>query len=349
MIPSKGYVADRARAPLRAFDFERRPARAFEVELEILFCGICHSDLAMVDDDWGFGLFPMVPGHEMIGRVAACGAQVTKFRTGDIAAVGCMSDSCRECAHCRAGLEQYCDNLSTPSFSTHERGTANPLFGGFSTSYVVDERFALKVPRSLDAAAAAPLLCAGITTYSPLRHWRVGPGDRVAIAGLGGLGHLAVKFARAMGADVSVITSSPGKRDDALRLGASEVLISSDPAQMAAAAGAFSFLLDTISSNHSIEALLRLVRTDGTLCVVGVPTAPIAFSSLALAAGRKSISGSGMGGLPETQEMLDFCADHGISADIELLPADAVNQAFDRLRKHDVKYRFVLDMRSLSR
>jgi uncharacterized zinc-type alcohol dehydrogenase-like protein len=348
VIPSKGYVADRARASLRPLEFERRPPRPSEVLLDILYCGICHSDVAMVDDDWGFGLFPMVPGHEIIGRVSACGAEVTKFRAGDIAAVGCLSDSCRECPHCRVGLEQYCDNVSTPSFSTYERGTTKPLFGGFSTSYVVDQRFALKVPRSLDAAAAAPLLCAGITTYSPLRHWRVGPGDRVAIAGLGGLGHLAVKFARAMGAEVSVITSSPGKRDDALRLGASEVLISSDPARMAAAAGSFSFLLDTISASHSVEALLRLVRTDGTLCIVGVPAAPIAFPSMALAAGRKSISGSGMGGLPETQEMLDFCGEHGISADIELLPAYRVNEAFDRLKKHDVRYRFVLDMRDLS-
>jgi|SRR6266404_8080163 len=349
MILSKGYVADRARAPLREFDFERRPARASEVLLEILYCGICHSDVAMVDNDWGFSLFPMVPGHEMIGRVTTCGAEVTKFQPGDIAAVGCMSESCRDCSHCRVGLEQYCDHISTPSFSTYERGTTNLLFGGFSSSYVVDQRFALKVPSSLDPAAAAPLLCAGITTYSPLRHWKVGRGDRVAIAGLGGLGHLAVKFARAMGAEVTVITSSPGKRDDALRLGASDVVVSSDSAQMTAGAGSFKFLLDTISADHSVEALLRLVRTDGTLCIVGVPSTPIAFSSMALAAGRKSICGSGMGGLPETQEMLDFCGEHGISADIELLPAQAVNDAFHRLKKHDVKYRFVLDMRSLSR
>jgi alcohol dehydrogenase (NADP+) len=348
MIATSGYAARRSGDALTPIEFERRDPGPNEVLIQTLWCGICHSDLSMVDDDWGFSLFPMVPGHELIGRVTKVGTAASKLRPGDMAAVGCMIDSCRTCNHCMSGLEQYCDAGPTSSFGTYERGSQNMVFGGFSSTYVVDEHFALKVPTSLDLARAAPLLCAGITTYSPLRHWKVDRGTRVGIAGIGGLGHLAVKLAHAMGAEVVAITSSPKKRLDAFALGAHQVIVSSDAQDMKANDARLDFILDTVSTDHDVGALLNLLRTDGTLCMLGIPRTPINVSSLVLETKRRSITGSIMGGIAETQEMLEFCAVHGIGADVEVVPVQQVNDAFARLKRNDVRYRFVLDMSSLS-
>jgi uncharacterized zinc-type alcohol dehydrogenase-like protein len=348
MIDSVGYAARRAGDDLSPFNFERRDPGPKDVFIRILWCGICHSDVHMVDNDWGFSLFPLVPGHEIVGQVVKVGAEVKKLQAGDTAAVGCMTDSCRTCAHCESGLEQYCDAMPTPSFSTYERGSRNLVFGGFSNCYVVDERFALKVPSSLDPARAAPLLCAGITTYSPLRHWKVAAGMRVGVVGIGGLGHVAVKLACAMGAEVLAITSSPEKRVDAIKLGAHQVIVSSDEADMNVNAGRIDFIVDTVSADHDVAALLNLVRTDGTLCMLGVPGKPLAVPPMVLESKRRSIAGSGMGGLPETQEMLDFCGSHAIGADVEIIPIQQVNDAFGRLKRNDVRYRFVIDMSSLT-
>ena len=347
MIATIGYVAQHAGDKLAAIHFDRRDPGPKDVLLQVLWCGVCHSDVSMVDNDWGFSLFPMVPGHEIVGLVTKVGVEVKKLRPGDIAAVGCMIDSCRTCANCKLGLEQYCEATPTSSFSAYERDSNNLVFGGFSSSYVVDERFAVKVPSSLDPARTAPLLCAGITTYSPLRHWEIGPGARVGVVGIGGLGHLAVKLACAMGAEVLAITSSPAKRTDAIKLGAREVIQSSATSDMKAKAGKLDFILDTVSAPHDVAALLDLLRTDGTLCMLGVSRTRLEVSPLLLEAKRRNISGSIMGGMPETQEMLEFCGVHGIGADIEVVPIQDVNKAFARLKRNDVRYRFVLDMSSL--
>lgn len=343
----QGYAVHAAGDRLVPFTFARREPGPNDVTIDILYCGVCHSDLHMAADDWGIALFPMVPGHEIVGRVSHVGDQVTKFTPGDIAAIGCLIDSCRSCRYCDDGLEQYCDHYATPSFSSYARGTTDVNQGGFSNRYVVDERFALKIPEALDPASAAPLLCSGIATYSPLRHWGVGPGTRLGIVGLGGLGHLATKFGRTLGAHVTVLTTSPAKIPDAFALGADEAIVTTDQARMKGLETSFDFILDTVSGDHDVQALLALLRVDGTLCIVGAPLAPLAIPAITLGLKRRSVAGSVMGGLPETQDMLDFCAEHGITADIELLPASRVNEAFDRLKRNDVRYRFVLDMAEL--
>jgi uncharacterized zinc-type alcohol dehydrogenase-like protein len=348
MIAATGYAATSAGEMLTPFQFERRDPGPTDVVIQLLWCGVCHSDLHMVENTWGFSPFPMVPGHEMVGRVICVGAKVTKFRTGDTAAVGCMIDSCRTCVNCDSGFEQYCDAGPVSSFGSYEPGTQRLIFGGFSSHYIVDERFALTVPASLDPARAAPLLCAGITTFSPLRHWNIGPGKRVGIAGIGGLGHVALKLARAMGAEVIAITSSANKRTDAIALGAHDVILSSDTTDIKANEARLDFVLDTVSNDHDVAPLLRLLRTNGTLCMLGIPKTPLQVPALSLETKRRSIAGSIMGGIPETQEMLDFCAAHGITADVEILPVYQVNDAFERLKRNDVRYRFVLDLSPLA-
>jgi uncharacterized zinc-type alcohol dehydrogenase-like protein len=301
----------------------------------------------MLTDDWGYALFPMVPGHEIVGRVSQVGANVSKFVPGEMAAVGCMVDSCRSCEYCEDDLEQYCTHFATMSFSSRTRDTGEINQGGFSSHYVVDERFALKVPEALDPAGAAPLLCGGITTYSPLRHWGVGEGTRLGVVGLGGLGHLATKFGRALGAHVTVLTRSPDKAADAVALGADAAVVTTDAAEMARLKDGFDFILDTVSGDHDVQALVDLLRVDGTLCMVGVPMAPMSIPAPMLEMKRRSVAGSLMGGIAETQEMLDFCGERGIAADVEVLPVSRVNEAFARLARNDVRYRFVLDMAEL--
>jgi alcohol dehydrogenase (NADP+) len=333
-----------AGGPLVPTQMERRDPGPTDVVIRVLWCGVCHSDLSMIENDWGFSRFPMMPGHEIVGEVSGIGGNVTRFKVGDLAAVGCMIDSCRVCKYCETGLEQYCDESPTSTFGAYERGTTNPTLGGFSKIYVVDERYALKVPQSLDFAGAAPLLCAGITTYSPLRRWHVGNGTTVGIVGIGGLGHIAIKVARAMGAHVVAITSSADKRADAMRLGAEQVIVSKNATEMRALAGRLDFILDTVSVDHDVPSLLELLRVDGTLCMVGIPVQPLSVPPLLLETKRRSIAGSIMGGIAETQEMLDFCGTHKISADVEVLPIDQVNEALRRLKINDVRYRFVLDL-----
>jgi alcohol dehydrogenase (NADP+) len=318
--------------------------------MEILFCGICHSDLHAVRNEWSEFMstaYPIVPGHEIVGRVTKVGSAVTKFRPGDLAAVGCLVDSDRTCPNCQAGLENFCPNLTLTFGTPDKHGTAPVTYGGYSDSIVVDEHFVLSVPANLDLAGAAPLLCAGITTYSPMRHWGVTEGKKVGVVGLGGLGHMGVKFARALGAHVVVFTTSPGKAEDVLRLGADEVVVSRDANAMQRHAGSFDFILDCVSAEHDINAYLNLLRLDGNLTLVGAPAKPLAVSAFGLIMGRRSLSGSNIGGLPETQELLDFCGEHDITADVEVIPIQKVNEAYERLLKSDVKYRFAIDMASL--
>lgn len=349
MFQCHGYAAASSKAPLAPFTFQRRSPGPNDVEIEILFCGVCHSDLHRVRNEWGGTIYPCVPGHEMVGRVTAVGGAVSKFRAGDIAGVGVLVDSCRECANCRDGFEQYCDNGNTETYNSPDKHLGGHTFGGYSSHIVVDEAFVLRVPGNLNLAAVAPLLCAGITTYSPLRRWKVGPGQKVGIVGLGGLGHMGVKFAHALGAQVVLFTTSAGKTKDAKRLGADEVVLSGDAAAMAAHANSFDFILDTVSAKHDINALLQLLRRDGTLTQVGVPVEPQPISAGSLIGKRRSFAGSGIGGLAETQEMLDFCAAHGIMSDIELVSISQVDDAFERMLRSDVKYRFVIDMASLAK
>jgi uncharacterized zinc-type alcohol dehydrogenase-like protein len=349
MITSIGYAAPAARAPLVPFNFERREPGENDVVLEALYCGVCHSDLHAANNDWGSARYPLVPGHEIVGKVVKVGNAVTKFKVGDHAGIGCLIDSCRECAPCSEGDEHCCERGATGTYGSYERGTRLPTFGGYSNNYVVTERFALKIPQSMDLAATAPLLCAGITTYSPLRHWKVGPGQRVGVVGLGGLGHMGVKIAKVLGAEVVLFSTSEKKREDGLRLGANEVVISSDAEQMKAQIGRFDFILDTVSAEHDLNAYLRLLKRDGTLCLVGLPEKPTLFSARSVVFGRKSLAGSFIGGLRETQEMLDFCAQHGIVSDIEMIDIQQINEAYARLEKADVKYRFVIDLASLKK
>jgi uncharacterized zinc-type alcohol dehydrogenase-like protein len=343
-----GIAAHSATAPLAPWTFERRAPGALDVHIEILFCGICHSDLHTVRGEWGPIKYPQVPGHEIVGRVVSTGADVTRFKAGDMVGVGCIVDSCRHCASCEQGLEQYCDVGMTGTYGGVEKETGRPTQGGYSSDIVVDERYVLRIPDGMDPAAAAPLLCAGITTYSPLRHWNAGPGKRVAVVGVGGLGHMAVKIARAMGAHVVVLTTSVGKVADATRLGAHEVVISSDKAAMKALRGTLDLIIDTVGTPHDIDGELNLLRLDGAVVLLGGSPAPhpspAAFS---LILKRRSLAGSLIGGIPETQEMLDFCAEHGLAADIELIRADQVNDAYERMLKSDVRYRFVIDMKTL--
>jgi uncharacterized zinc-type alcohol dehydrogenase-like protein len=347
MISARGYAARDAKSPLAPFQFERRDPGARDVQLEVLYCGICHSDLHQARDEWGGSLFPMVPGHEIVGRVVRTGSAVKKFKVGDLAGIGCMVDSCRTCTNCKDGLEQYCEAGNIPTYNGREKDGKTLTQGGYSDTIVVDEDFVLKVPENLDPAAAAPLLCAGITTYSPLKHWKVGPGQRVGVVGLGGLGHMGVKLARAMGAHVIVFSHTDKKKQDALRLGAHEVVVSSNKDEMAAQRGKLDFILDTVSAAHDLNAYLRLLRRDGHLVLVGAPEKPLEVRPFSLIPQRRSFSGSMIGGIQETQEMLDFCGQHGIVSDIERIPIQQVNEAYERMLKGDVRYRFVIDLKSL--
>ncbi len=349
MYKTKAYSAAGATSPLASTSIPRRDPTEHDVQIEILFCGICHSDLHSVRNEWSEFMptvYPIVPGHEIVGRVTRVGRGVTRHKPGDLAAVGCLVDSDRTCPNCRAGLEQFCPNM-TLTFNSPDKHLGGVTYGGYSESIVVDERFVLSVPSSLDLAGAAPLLCAGITTYSPMRHWGVTEGKKVGVVGLGGLGHMGVKFAHALGAHVVVFTTSPHKKEDALRLGADEVVVSRDANEMRKHAGSFNFILDAVSAEHDINAYLNLLSLDGNLTMVGAPPKPLAVSAFGLITGRRSLSGSAIGGLPETQEMLDFCGAHGITADVEVIPIQKVNEAYERLLKSDVKYRFAIDMASL--
>ena len=349
MSEVKAYAAASATSPLASTTIARRNPAENDVQIEILFCGVCHSDLHQVRDEWKEAMptvYPCVPGHEIVGRVTKVGSAVSKFKAGDLAAVGCMVDSDRTCPECQAGLEQFCPNF-TLTYNFPDKHLGGVTYGGYSDSIVVDERFVLRVPSNLDLAGTAPLLCAGITTYSPMRHWGVSKGKKVGVVGLGGLGHMGVKFADALGAHVVVLTTSPKKKEDALRLGADEVVVSRNADEMAKHAGSFDFILDAVSADHDINAYLALLRRDGHLVLVGAPEKPLAVSAFNLLMGRRSLSGSPIGGIPETQEMLDFCGKHNITADVEVIPIQKINEAYERLLKSDVKYRFSIDMASL--
>lgn len=342
-----GWAAPAAKAPLAPWHFERRDPRPDDVVIEILFCGVCHSDLHNVQNDWGHSTYPMVPGHEIIGRVSAIGSQVTKFEVGDRVGVGCMVDSCFACDPCEAGEEQYCPHCVYTYRHTDPKDGLT-TYGGYSETIVVTERFVLKVPETIDPAGAAPLLCAGITTWSPLRHWKVGKGSKVAIVGLGGLGHMGLKLAKALGAEVTLFSRSPGKEADARRLGADRVVISTDVDQMAAVAGSFDLIIDTVPYVHDVNPYIPTLATDGMLVVVGYlgPLEP-ALDTTPMVFRRKAVAGSLIGGIRDTQEMLDFCGEHGIGADVEVIRMQDIDAAFTRLKKADVKYRFVIDMATL--
>jgi alcohol dehydrogenase (NADP+) len=349
MYTAKAYAADSATSPLASTTITRRDPTANDVQIEILFCGICHSDLHQARNEWSGIMptaYPCVPGHEIVGRVTKVGSAVSKFKAGDLAAVGCIVDSDRTCPECQAGLEQFCPNL-TLTYNFPDKHLGGVTYGGYSDSVVVDERFVLRVPSNLALAGTAPLLCAGITTYSPMRHWGVTKDKKVGVAGLGGLGHVGVKFAHALGAHVVVFTTSPNKKEDALGLGADEVVISRNTDEMQKHAGSFDFILDAVSADHDINAYIQLLRRDGNITLVGAPEKPLAVAGFGLLFGRRSLSGSLIGGIPETQEMLDFCAAHNITANIEVIPIQKVNEAYARLLKSDVKYRFSIDMASL--
>ena len=342
----KAYSAAAAASPLAAATIPRREPTDRDVQIEILFCGVCHSDLHFARNEWHFTQYPAVPGHEIVGRVTKVGPKVTKFKPGDIAGVGCMVDADLSCPHCRKGLEQFSPTM-VMTYGSMDKHLNLPTYGGYSEGIVVDEHFVLRIPANLNLAAVAPLLCAGITTYSPMRHWKVGPGKKVGIVGLGGLGHMGVKFACAFGAHVVVFTTSPGKRDDAIRLGAHEVVVSRNADEMAKHAGTFDFILDAVSADHDINAYLGMLAVDGNITLVGAPEKPLPVAAFGLIMGRKSLSGSLIGGIAETQEMLDFCGKHNITSDIEMIRMDQINEAYERMLKSDVKYRFVIDMASL--
>jgi len=350
MYKTKAYSAASATSPLAHTTIPRRDPTPKDVQIEILFCGICHSDLHQVRNEWSTimpTVYPIVPGHEIVGRVAKVGSAVTKYKPGDLAAVGCMVDSDGTCPHCKTSHEQFCPNMVLTFNSPDKHRTAPVTYGGYSDSIVVDERFVLRVPANLKTAGAAPLLCAGITTYSPIRRWGVSKGKKSGVVGLGGLGHMAVKFAHALGAHVAVFTTSPGKVEDAQRLGADEVVLSRDANQMQKHAGSFDFILDAVSALHDINAYINLLRPGGTVTMVGAPEKPLAVSAFSLLMGCRNLSGSLIGGIAETQEMLDFCGKHNITADVEVIPIQKVNEAYERLLKSDVKYRFSIDMASL--
>ena len=347
---AKVYSAQSASSALAPGSIQRREPRPQDVQIEILYCGVCHSDLHTVRNEWEVVMtttYPCVPGHEIVGRVVKAGSAVRKFKEGDLAAVGCLVDSCRVCASCRAGEEQFCENGPTFTYNSEDKQLGGVTYGGYSDSVVVDEAFALKVSKDLDLAGTAPLLCAGITTYSPLRHWKVSKGQKVGIVGLGGLGHMGVKFANAFGAHVVLFTTSPKKTEDALRLGAHEVVISKNDAEMQKHAASFDFILDTVAAEHDLNAYIALLKRDGTMTLVGAPPTPTPVLGFGLLFKRRQLAGSLIGGIRETQEMLDFCAEHGITSDIELIRIEQINEAYARLLKSDVKYRFVIDMASL--
>jgi alcohol dehydrogenase (NADP+) len=349
MYNAKAYSAGSASSPLASASIVRRDPTERDVQIDILFCGICHSDLHQVRNEWNDVMptvYPCVPGHEIVGRVTRVGPAVKGFKPGDLAAVGCMVDSDNTCSECQAGLEQFCPNI-TLTYNSPDKHLGGVTRGGYSESVVVDERFVLRVPSNLDLAATAPLLCAGITTYSPMHHWGVTKGKKVGVVGLGGLGHMGVKFAHALGAHTVVFTTSPGKKEDALRLGADEVVLSTNANEMQKHAGSFDFILDAVSADHDINAYIQMLRRDGNITMVGAPEKPLPVSVFSLIFGRRSLSGSPIGGIAETQEMLDFCGAHNITSDVEVIPIQKVNEAYGRLLKADVKYRFSIDMASL--
>jgi alcohol dehydrogenase (NADP+) len=352
-VPAKtktlGYGAESAQSPLAPFSFARREPLPQDVQLEVLYCGVCHSDLHTVRNEWSGTIYPAVPGHEIVGRVTAVGSDVKRFKVGDIAAVGCMVDSDRSCPNCQAGLEQYCDTGFTGTYNSPDKHLGGMTYGGYSKSIVVDEYFVLHVPDKTNLAGVAPLLCAGITTYSPLRHWKVSKGQKVGIVGLGGLGHMGVKLANAMGAHVVLFTTSPNKKEDAQRLGAHEVVVSKNQNEMDRHLASFDFILDTVSAQHDLNAYLALIKRDGTLTLVGAPPQPPSIEVFNLIFKRRQLAGSLIGGIPETQEMLDFCAQHKLTADVEVIPIQKINEAYERMLRSDVKYRFVIDMASLGK
>jgi len=346
-VPTRAYAAQSATTPLGPFSIERREPLPRDVEIDILYCGVCHSDLHYARNEWGFTTYPLVPGHEILGRVTRVGNEVRRFAVGDLAAVGCLVDSCRTCSSCAQGLEQFCLNGSVFTYSGPDKHSGGTTYGGYSERIVVDEAFTLKVPGNLDPARAAPLLCAGITTYSPLRKWGAGKGRKVGVVGLGGLGHMGVKFARAFGAHTVLFTTSAGKIADGKRLGADEVVISKDAGTMERHAGSFDIILDTVSADHDVNAYMALLKLDGTMVMVGAPPDPQPLSVFSLLLPRRQLTGSLIGGIAETQEMLDFCGANGIVCDIELIRIEQINEAYERMLRSDVKYRFVIDMASL--
>jgi uncharacterized zinc-type alcohol dehydrogenase-like protein len=347
MLPTRGYATKSPTSILEPFNFERRDPGPRDVLVEILYCGVCHSDIHQARDEWGGSIFPMVPGHEIVGRVARVGSQVTRFKVGELAGVGTIVDSCRVCESCKEGLEQYCAKHVSWTYNGTEQDQKTPTYGGYSSHIVADEQYTLKISPNVPLANVAPLLCAGITTYSPLRHFNVGPGRKVGIVGLGGLGHMAVKLAASMGAEVTVFSTSKTKEQDARRLGAHEFVVSLDPKNFVVLANRFDFILDAVSAPHDVNAYLNLLRRDGVLAMLGVPARPLEIPAFSLILKRRKLTGSGVGGLRETQEMLDYCAAHNITADVEAIPIRQVNEAFERTLKGDVRYRFVIDMNTL--
>ncbi len=347
MTKIKAFAAQDAESTLGPWNLERRAPGPKDIQIEILYCGVCHSDLHQIRNEWGNSIFPMVPGHEIVGRISKIGSEVKKFKVGELAGVGCLVDSCRKCENCKEGLEQYCLNGSSPTYNGLEQDKKTPTYGGYSKMIVADQDFVLQISDKLPLQNVAPLLCAGITTYSPLRHWNVGKGHKLAVLGLGGLGHMAVKFGVSFGAEVSMLSSSPSKKDDARKLGAHKFVLTSDPEQLKAVQGSFDFIIDTVSAPHDYNEYLGLLRTNGVLVCVGAPPAPAQIYAFNLIGGRKSIAGSLIGGLPETQEMLNYCADHKIVSDVELIDIQDIHRAYDRMLKGDVKYRFVIDIATL--
>lgn len=347
MKPTLAYAAQNAKTPLAPFSFERRDPKAHDVAIDILYCGVCHSDIHQARDEWGGSTFPMVPGHEIVGRVAQVGSSVKKFKKGDVVGVGCFVDSCRTCSSCAEGLEQYCEEGMTATYNGFERGTQIQTQGGYSSHIVVNEDYVLRVPESMDLQGAAPLLCAGITTYSPLKHWGVGKGHKVGVVGLGGLGHMAVKLAKAMGAEVTVLSTSRKKEEDAKRLGAKHFIATGENGALEKAAGRFDFLIDAVSAAHDYNAYLNTLKRDGSMILLGVPEQPTPVHAFSLIMKRRKLGGSLIGGIKETQEMLDFCAKHNIVSDVEVIPVQKINEAYERMIKGDVRYRFVIDMASL--
>ncbi len=347
-LKTKAYAAQSPTQPLESFEIERRQPGVYDVLIEIKFCGVCHSDIHQARDEWGNAIFPMVPGHEIAGIVGLVGENVSKFKVGDRVGVGCLVNSCRTCDSCKEGLEQYCEKGSVATYNGYERDGKTPTYGGYSKQVVVDQNFVVRIPESIPLDAAAPLLCAGITTYSPLMHWKAGPGKSVAVVGLGGLGHMAVKIANAMGANVTVLSQSLRKKTDAERFGAKAAYATSDPATFKALASSFDLIINTISSSADITQYLSLLKRDGTMVLVGAPPEPLQVPAFSLIPKRRSFAGSMIGGLPETQEMLDFCAKHGLAADIEVIAIDKINEAYDRMMNGDVRYRFVIDLATLT-
>ena len=347
MIPVKGYAAATATTPLSPFRFDRRELRVKDVLIDIVYCGVCHSDIHQARNEWGGSIFPMVPGHEIVGRVSKVGSSVTHFKTGDLAGVGCFVDSCRHCDNCKDGLEQYCENGMVGTYNAYEKDGKTPTYGGYSSQIVVDEQYTLHLASNLSLDRVGPLLCAGITTYSPIMHWKMGKGHRVGVLGLGGLGHMAVKFAVSLGSEVTVLSTSKGKEADAKKLGAHHFAVTKDEAVVKSLRGHFDFIIDTVSAPHDMNMYLKLLRTNGALVLVGIPPGMLSVHPFSVIAGRKILTGSSIGGIKETQEMLDYCAKHNIMSDVEVININYINTAYDRILKSDVKYRFVIDMATL--